>query len=371
MHIIFALYKYFPFGGLQKDTLRMAEEARNRGHQCTILTTAWEGELPEGINVQFIRPRGLTNYGKMKDFQSQLDRYLAFTPHDTSVAMNRFGGCDWYFVADYCQASWLPRLHSRLMLWLNPRYRTYLAMERSIFSPQAKTHILHICPAQKAELIKCYGTQEERFHLLPPGMNPDCVRPANAGAIRQETRRRLGVSDQELLLCNVGANLTIKGGARSIRMLASLPDSWKTRCRLLLVGEQGKLPALADELGVADRCIFTGPSKEVPSLLFASDLMVHPAIQEPTGTILIEGIAAGLPVLCSEVCGFEYYVREAGGKVVPEPFRQETLNALVPEMLANLAELTRIDRAYASKTDFTSRARATIDLLENQGQSSP
>ncbi len=51
MNILLALFKYFPQGGLQKDTLRFAQEAARRGHNVTIFCSSWQGDKPEGINV--------------------------------------------------------------------------------------------------------------------------------------------------------------------------------------------------------------------------------------------------------------------------------------------------------------------------------
>ena len=46
MRFAFALFKYFPFGGLQSDMLRIAECAAARGHEVTVFTGAWEGPGP-------------------------------------------------------------------------------------------------------------------------------------------------------------------------------------------------------------------------------------------------------------------------------------------------------------------------------------
>ena len=52
MKLLLALFKYFPSGGLQKDTLRIAEEAIRRGHDVTLLTTSWEGPPPpDGLEI--------------------------------------------------------------------------------------------------------------------------------------------------------------------------------------------------------------------------------------------------------------------------------------------------------------------------------
>ena len=45
MRFAFALFKYFPFGGLQSDMLRIAECAAARGHEVTVFTGAWDLNL--------------------------------------------------------------------------------------------------------------------------------------------------------------------------------------------------------------------------------------------------------------------------------------------------------------------------------------
>ena len=48
MRIAFCLYKYFPFGGLQRDFLRIALACQARGHAVRVYTLEWRGEVPEG-----------------------------------------------------------------------------------------------------------------------------------------------------------------------------------------------------------------------------------------------------------------------------------------------------------------------------------
>lgn len=51
MQLAFVLYKYFPFGGLQRDFMRIALECQRRGHQIRVYTLIWEGDIPEGFEV--------------------------------------------------------------------------------------------------------------------------------------------------------------------------------------------------------------------------------------------------------------------------------------------------------------------------------
>jgi UDP-glucose:(heptosyl)LPS alpha-1,3-glucosyltransferase len=58
--------------------------------------------------------------------------------------------------------------------------------------------------------------------------------------------------------------------------------------------------------------------------------LLHPAYNENTGTVLLEALVAGLPVICSGACGYAHYIAEAGaGVALAEPFEaEEFLNAI-------------------------------------------
>lgn len=83
-------------------------------------------------------------------------------------------------------------------------------------------------------------------------------------------------------------------------VLAQLP-----KAELCLAGDgtlRGKLEALAFELGIAQAVKFLGSRRDVPALLGRSDVFVFSTTdQEGLGTVLVEALAAGLPVVASDV----------------------------------------------------------------------
>ena len=44
MKLALCLYKYFPYGGLQRDFLRILKECQSRGHEVSVYTSEWQGE---------------------------------------------------------------------------------------------------------------------------------------------------------------------------------------------------------------------------------------------------------------------------------------------------------------------------------------
>ncbi len=365
MNAAFAIFKYFPFGGLQRDMLRIAACAAGRGHRVTVFTTSWKGDPPpEGVTVRLLPVSAWSNHGRARQFERLFSSEAV--GFDVCLLFNRMRGGDFYFAADNCLAVEYPRKHSALMLRLNPRYRTFLEQERSVFDPAADTRIFYIAPRQKRDFMKMYHTPESRFLYLPPGMNEKCRRPADADRIRAETRAALGLTAEQRMLVLIGSNYRLKGAFRAIEALAALPEEVRSRCVLYLIGQSpdGGCTAHAEKLGVAGRVVLAGPRTDVPDLLLAADLMIHPSRNEAAGAVLAEGIAAGLPVLCTEECGFSNFVREASGLVVPEGAPQTVLNAMTADALSRLDELREQTIRYAAGADFYRRAEVAVEALE-------
>lgn len=368
MRFAFALFKYFPFGGLQRDMLRIAECAAGRGHEVTIFTGAWEGEAPRsGISVRLLETGGGSNHRRARVFAERFGEALRPKEFDLTCTFNRFDGCDWYFAADNCLAVEMPRKHSPLLLKLLPRYRVFLEQERQVFSPDSRTNIFYITPRQKRDFMRCYGTPEERFFYLPPGISPEFRRRPDADRIRREKRRELGVPDEALLLLEVGGHLFGKGVDRVIRAVAALPEMLRNRCRFCVAGttSERRCRALWRRSGLPDEALLLpGPRKDIPELLAAADLLVHPARNEAAGNALLEAIVAGLPVLCSEVCGFSDFVAESGGVVVPEPWEESAFSRALEEMLSRIGEYRARAVSHCAGHDFFRRAEAAVDQLE-------
>ena len=366
MKLLLALFKYFPSGGLQKDTLRFAEEAIRRGHNVTLLTTSWEGTPPpKGLDIAICNVKGLNNHRRMDDFARKFLENKNLYDYDVTLAMNRIPGADFYFVADSCMATWMPQKHSKLALSLLPRYRIYLEHEAAICAPDSPTTLFNIAASQKRDFQAFYGLPDNRFAYLPPGMDDRCRRPSNAAEIRSRMRHELNLRDDETVIIEVGTNLWRKGVDRVCATTRALLDNGRN-VRFILVGgdKQADVTKLVSKYRIDNHFTFLGARGDVPHLLLAADIMVHPAREEGTGTVLIEALAAGLPVVCTEVCGFSDFVKNAGCPTVAEPFSQDSLNKDVEESIDHLPQLAEQAFAYAQTQNFSGRTKVALDTME-------
>lgn len=367
MRLAFCLFRYFPFGGLQRDFLRIARTCLERGHKVDVYAMAWEGAVPAGLNLHLLEAPGLTNHGRARVFARKLSERLAVESYAAVVGFNKLPGLDLYFAADPCFAA---RAGQRGPLYrLSGRYRTYAALEKAVFDVRSRTEILLISEVEKPNFIACYGTDEARFHFLPPGISRDRMAPPDAEERRKLFRQELDFAADERLLLMVGSGYQTKGLDRSIRALAALPDALRDKTRLLVVGK-GKGASflrLARKLGVADRVHLYGGRDDVPDFLLGADLLMQPSYYENTGTAIVEALASGLPVLATANCGYAHHVEDAdAGKLVPMPFAQSTMNDLLLDMLTSGDLSCWREKAldFAARTDLYSLPERAAEIIE-------
>ncbi|MDG9925619.1 MULTISPECIES: glycosyltransferase family 4 protein [unclassified Pseudomonas] len=368
MQLAFVLYKYFPFGGLQRDFMRIALECQARGHAIRVYTPIWEGEIPAGFDVRVAPIKALFNHHRNERFSAWLAADLARDPVDRVVGFNKMPGLDVYYAADGCYEDKAQTLRAPIYKrW--GRYKHFADYERAVFAPESKTEILMISEVQQPLFIKHYRTPAARFHLLPPGIAQDRRAPANAAEIRAEFRREFKLADDDLLLVQIGSGFKTKGLDRSLKALAALPRELKKRTRLIAIGQDDPKPFLLQvkALGLSDQVQVLKGRSDIPRFLLGADLLVHPAYNENTGTVLLEAMVSGLPVLVSEVCGYARYIVEAdAGRVVPAPFEQDAFNRMLAEMLGDGAARVKWGAnglAFAASADLYSMPQRAADVI--------
>lgn len=370
MKIACVLYRWFAHGGLQRDCLIIARKLAARGHHVEILCGAWDGPAaPDGITVRVIGRSGLTNHGRNRRFASAVAPLLAGGGYDRIVGFDRMPGLDIYYAADRC---FMADAQTRRGAWfrLTPRYRTAVAFERAVFGAQSRTHALLLHDGAKHDYQACYHTPDARLHVLPPAIGRDRARPLDAGAIRAGLRAELGAGDHEFLLLLIASRYRTKGLDRAIRMLAALPDALRALTTLIVVGDDQAQAyrALAAQLSVDSRLRIMGGRDDVVRFLCACDLLVHPARADNTGTVLLEAVLCGLPVITSSVCGFAPHIELAdAGLVMPEPFAQEAWDATLAKLLdrVRLERHARAALAYAARTDLHGGHDHAVMLIES------
>jgi len=367
MKFAFCLYKYFPYGGQQRDFLRIANSCIKRGHHVDVYTASWEGDIPNGFQIYVLPIKGFTNHRRRESLAENLKKYVASKSYNAVIGFYKMPGLDIYFAADSCFAA--KALEKSIWYRMTPRCRSCLDLERAVFGRHSETHILLISEQEKKFYMDYYGTQEKRFHFLPPGISKDRIAPKNFSSIRTKLREELNIRPDQKIVLMVGSGFKTKGVDRAIRAVAALPSVLKEKTLLIIVGKDNSRPftRLARRLDIVQNLHFTGGRDDVPRFLVTADLLLHPAYRETAGMVLLEAMAAELPVLATDVCGYSYHIeRAAAGELLPSPFKQEKLNQLLESMLTSekREQWRRNGGKYIANTDVFSLPEKAVDIIE-------
>ena len=368
MKLAFCTFKYFPYSGLSRDLLRVLQECHRRGHEVHVYAFAWEGEYPEGIHINLLRVLPLGNHTRNASFYRQFRRKTTNQQFDAVIGFNKMPGLDFYYAADSCYLAKTAR-HYGPLYRLTPRYRNFYSFERAVFDVRSSTTILSISEREKGIYQQHYGTPEHRFKPLPPTLDSDRKLREPHETVRQNKRKELGMEDHQFLLLFIGSGFKTKGLDRAIRAVASLPGEIRGRSRLVVVGQDSKqeFQQLATGLGLPEHIQFLGGRDDVLEIMTAGDILVHPAYKENTGTVLIEAIVTGLPVLTTDICGYAPHITQAeAGIVLHSPFDQNELNEQLHTMLLSDERLRWHENgiAYGKDPRLYRMPQTVCDLIE-------
>ena len=327
MHFAFAIVSLFPGGGLQRDCVDIARRITKLGHEVTIFTsrisdTTFVKDLP--IRVLHVAPT--TNHKRQRIFSNEFCK-VASGNFDLLVGFDKLEGLDILYCSD---RSVRARTSTNPILRLLPRYAEFTRLEKECFGPNRFTKILLLGESQLNEYWSWWKTEPKRMTLLPPTLVPKRRKPELRGdGTRAEWRAKLGLSPQDWVWLAVAVQPHTKGIDRSVRALGQFADA-----RLLVVGleenndRSAEIVQLARKIGVSDRVKWLGHHEDIPELMAAADVFVHPARYDTTGTVILESIVNGLPVITTSACGYAKHVSNAdAGIVIQEPFYQRTFLA--------------------------------------------
>jgi UDP-glucose:(heptosyl)LPS alpha-1,3-glucosyltransferase len=329
MKFAFIIFKYFPYGGMQRDMLRTANELIQRGHTVEVFTMSWQGEQPQGIKVHTLPQKDWFNFMRYQRFIDASFAMIHQNQFDYLFGYNRMAGLDAHFAADPCFIERAHQQRGRLYRLL-PRYRWFAAVEKAVFASDSKTEILAVSLAEQPHFAKWYGTQAERFHYIPPYLSPERFQLQDKAAMRAHLRNAFGFGVDDFVYLLTGSGFAMKGLDRAILAMSALPKHVLSNTRLVAVGQDNPkhFEKMAKKFGLSQHVVISKGRPDIPQLMQGADVCVHPAYRENTGLVILEGMACGAPMLVSAGCGYAYHVSEAGaGLVADAPFDQASFNA--------------------------------------------
>jgi UDP-glucose:(heptosyl)LPS alpha-1,3-glucosyltransferase len=343
--------------------VQIARRVAEEGHTVKVFTSRIEGDVPPDIEFVLLPNRAFSNHGRNACFAADFIRATAGR-FDCHVGFDKLPGLDRLYCADPCQVN----RHTSPLLRLLPRYRTLCAHERACFAEDATVHIMLLSQQQMDDYRAAWRTPSERLTLLPPTLDVRRRQPElRFDGTRNTLRNQLGIMPGTWLWLGIAAYAWTKGIDRTLQALAQFQSA-----HLILVGmdstsRQGRMvQRIAHRLGVSSRLTLLGHSENIPALMAAADVLVHPARLETTGTAILEAVVNGLPVLTTSVCGYAHHVAAAkAGIIIDEPFDAMKMNHALATLRDPVVAAAMGDsgRRYADDADIYSGLERAVDII--------
>ena len=230
-------------------------------------------------------------------------------------------------------------------------------------------------PARQAEL-RTSGIPQDKIQLIYNAI--DIGRYSQiTPEIRKSTRESFGIANGTFLIGFVGRLHPQKGVEILLEAFARCHPEHKNSF-LLIVGEgelQNRLEAYATSLGITNQILFLGSRKEIPEILVSLDLFVLPSLWEGLPMVLLEAMAAGLPVIATSVGGTpEVVVDGTTGYLVPPEDADKLATAILqlaenPELRMNFGKAgrARVEKNFSIREMVKKIEQLYRDLLALKG----
>jgi len=177
--------------------------------------------------------------------------------------------------------------------------------------------IITVSESAKRDIVRLYGSQAERIHVVHEAAAPSFRRIQDASLLNR-VRQRYELADRFILY--VGTIEPRKNLPKLIEGFARKRKSGQLPHQLVCAGPYGWLSRdieeLIDRLGIEDAVCFTGyvPFEDLAALYTLAEMFVFPSLYEGFGLPVIEAMACGTPVVTGHVAA----LAEVGGGAVEQ-----------------------------------------------------
>jgi glycosyltransferase involved in cell wall biosynthesis len=365
--------------GAQKAMLELARGLKQRSHEVTVVTMYdKDAYVPlfeeryglEIVNLELKQPgarsplvngwrfvRGLARlYGLMFACRPQIVQ--TFTHYSNILGM---------FIA------WLARVPVRISSQRNPLkgYPVWLLRLDRVVANSFLTHkMVAVSEGTRRFSIEEEGIRPDKLVTIHNGINLERFSIDLPPEAERKLRQEIGLERDSLIILTVARLHPQKGHKYLIEAIPHIVRDFP-RARFLFVGDgelKEELTGQVEQAGLSDFVRFLGVREDVPQLLAISDLFVLPSLWEGLSNAVLEAMAAGVPVIASNVEGApELIVHEKTGLLV-SPADANALKQSVQHLLINESLRTSIAEASKESVErkFSQDANvvAFIDLYE-------
>jgi len=355
MHIVFNL----ELEGAQESVCTLAEYWPLDKYLLTVCTFR-DGPLrsrieKSGIEVKILRPSRYTIANvplflvEMWRIRRELVRLIKACKIDL-IQTHILGPVDFIVLSLRCSTG------LKAVLWtihgvdsLPQRTGRFLQIRRIVFRRLYRllasqvNGFIAVSDGVRQAIIDQVGSIHHKIFTIKNGVN---IKRFQQHGDKKTLCAQLGINEHANLVLAVGRLGEEKGHRYLIEAVATVM-AVHPNTHFLFAGEgelRNELEALAQKTGCLKNIHFLGSRNDVPALLAAADLFVLPSLREGLSIALLEAMAAGKPIVATDVAGSNEVLNSETGFIVP-PHDSPSLAEKIGQILGNPAKANALGQA--------------------------
>lgn len=353
MKIAFITFQYPPFvqGGSGTYAYNLAKELARLGHEVHVITprvVGYDKELVEEglvvhrlsfLNKPFLAALSFW-FSLRKEFPSLKRQAGGFDiVHDNGLSAFSLSPkavfCPRVVTIHHLARTTLKALEASLLDRVrNLRGEIGISPVIERLCMKRADRIIAVSQHTKRDIVDTYGLPESMIEVIYHGVRPEDYVVAEKEKVK--LRSTLGINLQPMILF-VGRLSPRKGVDILLRALP--PVLAKVEVKLVLVGSgnQRDYRQLAQSLGVSDKAIFLGrvPDNTLRLLYSSCDLFVLPSRLEGLGIVILEAMAAGKPIVATNVGGIPELIESGQNGILVEADEEGKLASAIIKVLSD------------------------------------
>tara|TARA_R110002072_G_scaffold303018_1_gene491358 strand:+ start:4161 stop:5387 length:1227 start_codon:yes stop_codon:yes gene_type:complete len=176
------------------------------------------------------------------------------------------------------------------------------------------------------EEYRALGVSEEKIKYVPNGVE---IKRFKKNVDAKAVREKFNIKNNDFLFLTVGRNHTKKNFKLIINALKILKENKKINCKVLFVGKNvNELKSYATECLVEEYVVFSEqalniekdqfklPAEDLINIYLSADVFICPSLIETFGIVIVEAMAAGLPIITTDAAGCRDLIRNGNDGVM-------------------------------------------------------
>lgn len=369
MNVGIAHLEYSRTGGIERASAEIADRVAGMGHQVHYHAARWSADTQTPVVFHRVRVVPRPHSAELASFAYLASRQLGLKHYDITHSHGRVAGCD-IVTAQSCHLAGMRARDKHPVAGLQRNWGIadglLLRLEQLNFGERRYRKIIAVAEGVRRELIDCYGVPEADVLVIPNGVDLAVFSPDVRTARREDSRRHLGLTDDETAILFVGNEFERKGLKFALDAMALAKSSTQ---RLVVAGKDDPAPyqRYAEHLGISPNVLFAGACNDMPSIFAAADIFLMPTSYEAFSLALLEAASTGLPIVTTRVNGTVEIVRDRSNAILVEQDSREI--AQVIRLLIESPELRerlgRESRRAALQYSWDMVADRTMKVYES------